>query len=198
MKRWIPCVLTVCCGASAFEGLQVSLPRLATQTPRRARIVTRCSAAPWILGCIASGTVGVPFVATGIKRWYSDSLVKPRWTPNNRFFAPTWTVLYGFLGLAAFRVAQVRGLSSWELRLAFAHHTLNLLWAPVFFGLRMLRAGACINVVLLISLVRIIPSFTAAVPSTAGLLAPYAAWLTFATALNIQICRLNPNGAKPA
>lgn len=82
------------------------------------------------------------------------------------------------------------------MRLAFAHHLLNLSWAPIFFGLRMLRAGLFINIVLLISLLRIVPSFAAAVPSAAALLAPYVAWLLFATVLNIQICRLNPSGVR--
>ncbi|KAJ8613149.1 hypothetical protein CTAYLR_004802 [Chrysophaeum taylorii] len=186
----------------AFLSFGLATALVSPFTPRpargRARAVPTCSALPWVVGCVASGTVGVPFVGRAIDSWYTTDLAKPKWTPNNRIFAPTWTLLYALLGLAASRVASVKGALCPELRLALAHHALNLLWAPVFFGLRALRAGVLINGILLASLGVIIPSFSAAAPGTAPLLYPYVAWLVFATALNIQICRLNPNGVQKA
>ena len=65
-------------------------------------------------------------------------------------------------------------------------------WAPLFFHYRKLRAAFVLNVGLAMTLVAALPSFAEA--GAALLLAPYVAWLAFATALSLQIARLNPTG----
>ena len=65
-------------------------------------------------------------------------------------------------------------------------------WAPLFFHYRKLKAAVVLNVGLVVTLVAALPSFAEA--NAASLLAPYVAWLAFATALSLQIARLNPTG----
>jgi len=160
--------------------------------------VKACNAVPvgtaWAVGSIGLGAIPTPIVANAIKKWYARRLVKPSWTPPDRIFAPTWTILYGLLGLAAGRVAHASGAFSSAMIWAYSHFALNLVWAPIFFGLKFLRLGALINVSLLSSLFVVITKFNAIDPTTPYLLAPYLVWLSFATVLNFEICRLNPNG----
>ena len=65
-------------------------------------------------------------------------------------------------------------------------------WAPLFFHYRKLRAAVVLNAGLVATLVVALPSFAEA--NAALLLAPYLGWLAFATALSLQIARLNPAG----
>ena len=150
------------------------------------------SAASWITGCVFGGTLGTPFVVGAIKTWYRKILL-PTWTPPDRIFAPVWTSLYAMMGFAAARVSATSGVASSPLLHFIAHFCINLLWAPVFFGLQRLRLALVMNFVLIASLTGLIAQFCgAAGTATAFLLCPYMAWLLFATALNFQICVLNP------
>ena len=99
---------------------------------------------------------------------------------------PVWTALYGLIGLAGFWAASNGALPG----LAVAHYVANLLWAPLFFGLKKLKLAAVLQFGLLGSLAAVWSSFK----KDARLLVPYAAWLAYATVLNLAICRLNPKG----
>ena len=142
----------------------------------------------WVAGSILGGAAGTPFVVKATNSWYSDPTVLklPSWTPPNKVFMPVWTALYGLIGLAGFRAASNKALPG----LAVAHYVANLLWAPLFFGLRKLKLAAALQFGLLGSLAAVWSSFK----KDARLLIPYAAWLAYATVLNLAICRLNPNG----
>ena len=121
--------------------------------------------------------------------WYGDGSLKlPGWTPPDKVFAPVWTLLYASIGLAGRRLAATGGVPT----LALAHAVGNLAWAPLFFGLKKIKAAAALNVALLGSLAALCPALKAA--KAWPLLAPYAAWLTFATVLNLDIARRNPDG----
>ena len=70
-------------------------------------------------GKSAIGLVGwliVTFIAAWIGSrympgtWYA-SLVKPSWNPPNAIFGPVWTVLYVFMGVAAWLVWKKAGFS---------------------------------------------------------------------------------------
>lgn len=68
---------------------------------------------------------------------------------------------------------------------------LNALWFPLFFGLRN-PALAFVDIVLLwLALAGTVMAFWKASPFTGGLLVPYLGWVTFASALNFAIWRLN-------
>lgn len=142
------------------------------------------------IGSVLGGTTGVPIVAKGINTWYRK-IDLPPWTPPDRIFAPTWTILYAAMGVAAGRVYQRVGMSL-PVILWVCHYLVNLSWAPVFFGRKRLRLGLALNFVLLASLGVIIPLFYQIDSPSGKLLLPYLAWLIFATALNASICKRNP------
>lgn len=96
------------------------------------------------------------------------------------------------MGYAAFKVYQSTGLSSLPMKLALCHYALNLLWAPVFFGMQKLRLGHAMNLILLSSLLAIIPLFYRVHALSGVLLLPYLLWLMIATKLSETVCRLNP------
>ena len=148
------------------------------------------------------GSLGTPTVAKAISIWYSK-IDKPKWTPPNRIFAPTWTILYTVMGMAFSRILQqlyIISISSeqslWKHPLLFVwvgHMLLNIVWAPIFFGLQQLRAGLYINCGLLFSLCGIIiPWYTQIDIIAAYMVIPYAIWLSYATCLNRSICLRNP------
>ena len=96
------------------------------------------------------------------------------------------------MGVAFSRVGRARGFLSPPAVLWLIHYALNLSWAPVFFGMQRLRLALFVNWGMLACLSAIIPWYWSIDRTAAMLLLPYAAWLLFATALNAEICRLNP------
>lgn len=147
----------------------------------------------WIGGAVVGGVAGTPFVVRATTSWYR-AIPKPTWCPPDRIFAPVWTTLYASMGYAASRVAAAAGARSRPIELALAHYALNIAWAPIFFGLKYFKTALVVQVLLVASLVEIMRQFLAVSGVlSAALLAPYLLWLVFATALNFELCRLNPN-----
>jgi len=150
------------------------------------------AAASWVAGCVFGGTLGTPFVVGAVKTWYRK-IALPTWTPPDRIFAPVWTSLYAMMGLATARVAASSGITSAPVLHFLSHLCVNVLWAPVFFGMQRLRFALYMNVGLTASLAVLLTQYRAAVGTACALLlAPYMGWLLFATALNFRICTLNP------
>ncbi|KAK6948575.1 hypothetical protein Daesc_010345 [Daldinia eschscholtzii] len=120
---------------------------------------------------------------------------QPPLRPPPQVFGPVWTVLYGLMGYAAHRVVtrspspfastdDVRALYSVQLGL-------NLLWMPLFFGLRK-PVLALADIVSLLGLNGYLTYLYFSVDSTAGWCqVPYMAWLGFATYLTAGVGYLN-------
>jgi benzodiazapine receptor len=175
------------------------------RTRRISSITTRTNALPpstgWVVSHIVAGCVGAPIVAKGTKSggWYR-TIDLPSWKPPDWLFGPVWTVLYALMGLAVSRIYNSSNklptigstMKNSALLLWAVHLTLNLIWAPVFFGLQRLRLGFIISTLMVVTLIMIIPMFYVLNASSAYLLLPYLAWITFATLLNKTICKLNP------
>lgn len=155
-------------------------------TPPKATIISA-------VGHVIGGVTGTPIVLQGTKKggWYRRISLPP-WTPPDRLFGPVWTLLYSLMGVAFSRIGRALGFWSPPALLWLAHYALNLSWAPVFFGMQRLRLALFVNWGLLASLSVIVPWYYKIDPISGMLLIPYAAWLLFATALNAEICRLNP------
>jgi tryptophan-rich sensory protein len=149
------------------------------------------NAAFWAVGHVAAGTLGTPLVVRATSSWY-QRIQKPTWTPPNKVFAPVWTTLYASMGIAASRVFQQVGLRTFPMLFWCLHMVLNVVWAPIFFGLQRFRLALWINIGLIGSLGGIIPLFYKVDPTAGLLLLPYMAWLVYATKLNQAICKLNP------
>ena len=124
--------------------------------------------------------------------WYR-SIAKPSWTPPGWLFGPVWTLLYLMIGVAGYLAF---GQTDGRVRtIAFTVYglqlLLNALWSWLFFGLE--RPGlAFVDIVALLALIGLNIALFLPISRTAGLLlVPYALWVTFASALNLSIWRLN-------
>jgi benzodiazapine receptor len=133
-------------------------------------------------------TVMVPAIGT----WYRR-LTKPSWTPPAWVFGPVWTVLYALMAMAAWLVwrhggwaAQSRPVTLYLIQLA-----LNAAWSVIFFGIRKLFFAFVAILALWVSILATLITFLAVDPRAGWLLIPYLVWVTYATALNYVIWRLN-------
>ncbi len=147
----------------------------------------------FMVASIGGGLTGTPTVVKETKGWYKN-IAKPTWCPSNGAFAPVWTCLYATMGYSAFMVKARTGLSV-PLKLFLVHYLLNLTWVPVFFGYHKIVAASYINVALVVTLGGVIAMFSRISPLAAALLVPYLLWVLLASALNFEICRLNPEKA---
>jgi tryptophan-rich sensory protein len=126
--------------------------------------------------------------------WYA-SLAKPAWTPPTWVFGPAWTILYAMMAAAAWRLWRRLGARPRESRRALAlfavQLALNLSWTPVFFGMQRPDLALVVILFLWVAIAATIVAAWKACKTAAALLVPYLAWVTFATALNAAIWRLN-------
>lgn len=131
--------------------------------------------------------------------WY-EGLRKPSWNPPNWLFAPAWTALYIMIAVSGWLVWREAGFSDAALP-AFAAYGAQLLfnaaWSPLFFGIRRMDLALADAVAMWLSIALTIALFAPISAFAAWLLAPYLAWVTFATALNFTLLRMNPR-AQPA
>jgi translocator protein len=142
--------------------------------------------------CFAAAGVGSMFTTPEIGGWYAR-LAKPSWTPPNWVFGPTWSALYLMMAVAAWLVWRESGLRAAALPLAvFAVQLVfNMLWSIIFFGMH--RAGpAFVDIVLLWGAILVTIILFWRVRAMAGaLLLPYLLWVTYASALNYSIWKMN-------
>lgn len=173
----------------------------------------------WVASTVIGGALGTPIVVSGTKSWYK-TIPLPSYTPPNKVFMPVWTTLYALMGIASFRIkslaflAQGGGgstsglgifsatcaITSWLqeniMVLSYIHYALNLVWAPIFFGLLKFRLGHVLNVVLFTTLIPILYTYATLDVVSGLMLLPYWIWLGVATRLSRGICQLNPTNGK--
>jgi benzodiazapine receptor len=116
----------------------------------------------------------------------------PRWAPPARLFGIVWPLLYLLMGGASWLVWRSEaepGEKSVALSLYVAQLAFNLSWSFVYFYLADREAALAVLVVIDL-LVAVMCVYFYSINHLAGLLlAPYAAWLLYATALNFAIVR---------
>ncbi|NIJ16070.1 TspO/MBR family protein [Sphingobium vermicomposti] len=126
-------------------------------------------------------------------RWF-DALEKPAFMPPGWAFGAAWTVLYILMGLALAMIIYARGSRGRGIAilLFLVQLAMNLLWSPLFFRAHQVD-NAFILILLLIATVAATTFLFWRIRPAAGLLLlPYLAWLAFASVLNYEIGRLNP------
>lgn len=151
----------------------------------------------WALVCvpvvlflgILSGTMS----GSGADEAWFAALRKPAGYPPPATFGLVWSVLYIMMGVALAIVlaaagARGRGLAAF----VFAGQlVINLAWSPLFFGAHQMT-WALVDILLLdVAVVATIVLFARIRPSAAWLLAPYLAWILFATYLNFAFLQNN-------
>ena len=123
------------------------------------------------------------------------ALDKPAIFPPPGVFGVVWPILYTVMGLAAAMVCAAWG-SRYRLPaiLAFALQLLvNLTWSPVFFGEHEITLSLYIILVLDGAVLVTVVLFWKVRRTAALLLLPYLGWILFATVLNYEFLRLNPD-----
>jgi len=165
------------------------------------------AAVAWVASSVLGGISGAPIVMKSTRTWYK-TIPLPSFTPPNKLFAPVWSTLYTMLGIASWRIRNIvmknvnagagmlPFLQKNIILLSLIHYAMNLSWAPTFFGLKRLRAGHILNVMLIATLLPIIGVYFSLDTVSGMLLLPYLAWLLVATRLSSEICRLNPTEVK--
>lgn len=147
---------------------------------------------------LAAALIGQAFTALNLD-WHA-SLAKPAFHPPRWLFGPVWTLLYGMMACAFWRVlraerrtpAAAEGSGRGEaIGLFLLQMVLNAVWPVAFFGLRSPAAGLAVILLLLLMVAATMRAFRAIDRPAAWLLAPYLAWLLFAAALDFAVWRLN-------
>jgi tryptophan-rich sensory protein len=146
----------------------------------------------WLSLCFAAAAVGSVATGSNIDGWYAG-LRKPVWTPPNWVFAPTWTLLYLAMALAAWRVWREQGLraAQWPLGLFGVQLTLNAAWSWLFFAWKRPDVALVELCALWVAIAATTVVFARRDRWAGLLMTPYLAWVTFAVTLNLSIWRLN-------
>ena len=163
--------------------------------PARSRFADIAGLVLFVALCLGIAALGAAVTATSVKTWYAN-LAKPSFNPPDAVFGPVWTVLYVMMGVAAWRVWRTadRDTARGPLTLFALQLALNLGWSVVFFGLQKIGSAVATIVVLEVAILVTMLAFRTVDRVAALLMAPYLAWVTFATVLNIAIWQLNPTG----
>lgn len=147
-------------------------------------------AALCVLAAMAAGQIGTNL---GVADWY-PTLRKPFFTPPNTAFPIVWPALYALMAFAFWRILRLPEKAQGRDRaigLFLAQLVLNAAWSWAFFAFRSPAAGLAVIIPLEALIILTALAFWR-LDRIAGLsLAPYAAWVAFATALNLGILLLN-------
>ncbi|NVE94201.1 TspO/MBR family protein [Altererythrobacter lutimaris] len=127
--------------------------------------------------------------------WFR-SLVKPDIFPPPAAFGIVWTILYVMIGFALALVASAWGAKGRAIALIlFAIQlVLNLSWTYAFFGMQSIENGLIVIGTLCGFLIATVIAFWRVRRAAALLMLPYLAWVLFATFLNYEFLRANPDG----
>ena len=149
------------------------------------------AAAGWAAAVTAVAVVGGLATDTS-SEWYRD-LEKPSWQPPGSVFGPVWTVLYVLIAVAA--TLSFRDVGGPRRRLVLglyaANLALNVAWTWIFFRGHAPRAAGVEILVLLGTIVGLFRLIWPHNRAAAVALAPYGAWVAFATALTWTIAARN-------
>lgn len=146
----------------------------------------------FLAACFATAALGAALTAVSVNNWY-QALQKPAWTPPDGIFGPVWTVLFCLMALAGWYYWRRVGWSAGQTGLRFfaLQLGLNAAWSGLFFALRS-PGLAFVDIILLwLAIVATLWAFGRASAVAAGLLIPYLVWVSYATALNGAIWRMN-------
>lgn len=142
---------------------------------------------------LAAAVLGNIATIPNIPGWYAG-LVKPSFNPPNWVFGPVWTTLYVMMAYAFFRVLHTPAAPE-QRRAAMTAFlvqiALNAAWSWAFFWAHSPLGGVIVIVPLLIAIGATIRLFAPIDRMAAWLLAPYCAWVSFASVLTTAVYWLN-------
>jgi benzodiazapine receptor len=146
----------------------------------------------WLLASFITAAIG-GFASINAAGFYGE-LTQPAWAPPSWLFGPVWTVLYVLMAIAAWLVWRRHGFAGAgaALKLYLVQLLFNALWTWLFFAWRLGSVALAEIVLLWLLIAATIVLFWRLHRLAAVLLLPYLAWVSFATALNFTLWRLNP------
>lgn len=146
-------------------------------------------------GIVLLGFLSSALGGNGAEDPWFENLLKPAIYPPPTTFGIVWTVLYALMGVALAMVVTAWGARRRGFAIAafVIQLILNLAWTPLFFGAHQISAALLLLIVLDVAVLVTIVTFYRVRPRAALLLAPYMAWVLFATLLNWQFLDLNPD-----
>jgi tryptophan-rich sensory protein len=137
----------------------------------------------WIALCFAVAGASGRWTTAEIPTWYR-TLARPAIAPPNWVFGPVWTLLYALMAVAAWRIwltepspLRTAALTAFVFQLALNWHRIGGAFAEVL----VLWLGIGVTTLL----------FARLDPAAAWMMAPYWAWVSFASVLNAAYWRLN-------
>lgn len=133
-----------------------------------------------VVGGLAAADAGQEYLA----------LERPSWAPPQSVFGPVWTVLYVMIAVSGWLVWRRTGWGR-EIGVYAAQLVFNAAWTPLFFGAGLLGLAFAEIVVMWVLIGATIFLFRKVSRLAAWLLVPYWLWVTFASALNFAVWRLN-------
>lgn len=145
-----------------------------------------------LLGLYLAVVIGVGAligVSTSPGDWYA-SIEKPSFNPPSWIFAPIWFTLYILIAIAGWRTFMLRPTGV-AMGLWIGQMALNWLWSPVWFTLHWQWPAFIVIVALLVTIFAFIRVSWREDRVSAWLFLPYAAWVGFASILNLSIALMN-------
>jgi tryptophan-rich sensory protein len=146
-----------------------------------------------IIAVAATSVLGQLATFPNLAPWYAG-LIKPSFNPPNWIFGPVWTTLYVLMAFAVWRILRLSEASAARrlaLTLFFIQLALNAAWSWMFFGANNPLLGVINIVPQFLVILATIVAFHRLDGLAAWCLMPLAAWVAFASVLNIAIWRLN-------
>ncbi|MES2523180.1 MAG: TspO/MBR family protein [Gemmatimonadota bacterium] len=142
---------------------------------------------------VSLATVGSGAPRPATSRWYR-SLRQPGYKPPDPVIPAAWSVLYTASAVSAWRVWRTKDSPERRTALALwgAQTVANGLWTRLFFGHKRPDLALADSVVLLAGAAAYARAADQVDRPAALLMLPYIAWVGFATKLNKDIVRLNP------
>lgn len=143
---------------------------------------------------LGAADLGSVATASGTSSLWYRTLKKPAIQPPPALFPIAWTGLYT---LSAVSSATAQKEMSQEDAAAFrrtflVNMALNAGWCWSFFGAKKVAPSILVAGALAASSIDLTRSAAKVSKRAGGLMAPYAAWTSFATVLNTAIWRKNP------
>ena len=143
-----------------------------------------------IVICELAGIIGSLFTANSVQTWY-QTLNRPLLNPPSWVFGPVWATLYILMGISLYIIWNKKKLKGNALYYFIAQLVLNTVWSIVFFGMHNILLAGIVILLLWVSILLTILSFKKINVTSAYLLYPYLAWVTFATYLNLGYLLVN-------
>ena len=138
---------------------------------------------------VVIGVGAVIGIITAPGEWYAG-LAKPPFNPPNGVFGPVWFALCVLIAVAGWRtfLSEPNGPA---MKLWYGQMALNWLWSPTWFSLHLLWPAFIVIIAIFALILLFIANRWDRDRVSALLFVPYAAWVGFASLLNLAIATLN-------